>query len=430
MTQTSTLQIDPHQMVLAIESTVDLVGMNDTNHGKRVGYIATQLAHHLGYEASEIHFLFELGLLHDCGVSSDQVHNNLVSHFDWEDAHIHCEIGYQLLKEFKPLTPFALPILHHHTPWETLQNTDLSPEDRRRANLIFLSDRIDVMSAAHYGKDILLFKEEVTRSIESYRDHYFDSELVDAFLEIQQSEAFWIALEERHVIRFTWEMGKVQQRQPLNLEQIRQMALIISYIVDQKSPFTAQHSTRVGVLARYLATHHGLSEEQVDKVEIAGFLHDIGKLRMPDAILDKPGALNEMERSVMNRHSYETYQILRYIDGIEDIALWAAYHHEGINRAGYPFHPTPDNLSIEARILSVADVFQALAQNRPYRKGMELPQIIEILDQYVESEKLDPSIVKIAKENQQKCLEIAAGCAPENRGKETPVFSVSGSLSI
>ena len=61
---------------------------------------------------------------------------------------------------------------------------------------------------------------------------------------------------------------------------------------------------------------------------------------------------------------------------------------------------------------------------------MELPQIIEILDQYVESEKLDPSIVKIAKENQQKCLEIAAGCAPENRGKETPVFSVSGSLSI
>ena len=99
MTQTSTLQIDPHQMVLAIESTVDLVGMNDTNHGKRVGYIATQLAHHLGYEASEIHFLFELGLLHDCGVSSDQVHNNLVSHFDWEDAHIHCEIGYQLLSK-------------------------------------------------------------------------------------------------------------------------------------------------------------------------------------------------------------------------------------------------------------------------------------------------------------------------------------------
>lgn len=430
MTHHSTLQIDPHQMVLAIESTVDLVGMNDTNHGKRVGYIATQLAHHLGYDTADIHYLFELGLLHDCGVSSEQVHNNLVSHFDWEDAHIHCEIGYQLLKAFKPLSTFALPILHHHTPWKELQQADLSTEDRRRANLIFLADRIDVMSAAHYGKDILLFKGEVTKAIEGYRDDYFDPELVDAFLEIQQSEAFWIALEERHVIRFTWEMSKIQQRQLLDLEEIRQMALIISYIVDQKSPFTAQHSTRVGVLARYLATQHGLPNEQADKVEIAGFLHDIGKLRMPDAILDKPGALNEMERSVMNRHSYETYQILRYIDGLEDIALWAAYHHEGINRAGYPFHPSPEKLSIEARILSVADVFQALAQNRPYREGMELSQIIEILDQYAESGKLDPTIVQITKENQQKCLEIAAGCAPENRGKETPVFSVSGTLSI
>ena len=403
--------------------------MSDTNHGKRVGYIATQLAHHLGFDASEIHYLFELGLLHDCGVSSDQVHDNLVNHFDWEDAHIHCEIGYQLLKSFQPLSRFALPILHHHTPWEELQQIELSPEDRRYANLIFLADRIDVMSAAHYGKDILLFKGEVVKAIERYRGNYFDPELVDAFLDAQQSEAFWIALEERHVIRFTWEMTRIQQRQSLDLEQIRQMALIISYIVDQKSPFTAQHSTRVGVLARYLACQHGLPEEQADKVEIAGFLHDIGKLRMPDAILDKPGRLSEMERSVMNRHSYETYQILHYIDGLEEIALWAAYHHEGVNRAGYPFHPSPDKLSIEARILAVADVFQALAQNRPYRKGMELTQIIDILDQYAESGKLAPDIVEIAKQNRQKCLEIAAGCAPENRGKETPVFSVSGAHS-
>ncbi len=420
MESKSELEIDRRQMVVAIETAVDLVGMNDTSHGKRVGYIASQIAYAMGQDEGEIQSIFELGLLHDCGVSSDQVHENLVNHFDWQDVQIHCEIGQALLKSFEPLADFALPILHHHTPWNELQYSDLSERDRFRANLIFLADRIDVMSSSHYGKDILLARKDIVEVIRSHGGHYFDPELVEVFCEIEQTEAFWIALEERHVIHYTEEMARLEQKCRLNCSQLKQFAKILSYIVDQKSAYTAQHSARVGILARYIAGMSGIEGVKLDKIEIAGFLHDIGKLRTPDSILKKAGPLTAEERSVISHHSFETYEILRKIDGLQEIAVWAAYHHEEVNQGGYPFHPAGDDFSVEARIIAVADVFQAMVQDRPYRDGMTLDEVIQVMEADVISGKLDGEIVELVKENRDRCFAIALGEAEENQGNEVP----------
>ncbi len=405
----SQLQIDLRQMILAIESAVSLVGMNDTNHGKRVGYIAGQLAHQLGYSDQSVQYAFDLGLLHDCGVSTQQMHSNLVNHFDWQDAHVHCQIGHDLLKDFEPLAQFAIPILYHHTPWEELVDNDISAQDARMANLIFLADRIDILASTHYGIDILLANKEILHSINHFAKHYFDPVIVNAFNSVAGSEAFWIALEDRHIIRYTWDMGQIGNNQPLSISQIKQLSMIMSYIVDQKSPFTAQHSLRVSALAKFLAESYGLMDEQCEKIEIAGLLHDLGKLHTPDNILEKPGPLNELERSIMNEHSYETYEILRQIKGLGEIAQWASFHHECLNGAGYPFHPNKKDLSIEARVIAVADVFQALVQDRPYREGMRISEVVEILENFTQSGKLDQDIVNIAKKNQQECFNIAKG---------------------
>ena len=415
---------DLRQIIYALETTVDLVGMNDNDHGKRVGYIASQIAHQIGFSEQTMQFSFELGLIHDCGVSTDQVQTQLINHFDWENAYIHCHVGYQLLNGFEPLRRYAIPIRYHHTPWDKLDSAGISPQDARMANLIFLSDRIDVQSAAHYGKDILLAKKYIIESIERHSGTYFDPLLVEAFLMLERSEAFWISLEERHIDRYTWDMGRFDSPITLTLPQLRYFSLMIAYIIDQKSPFTAQHSARVGCLARYLARAYGLFEETCDKIEIAGFLHDIGKLHMPDKLLEKPGALSEAERSIICQHSYETYEILRHIEGLGEISLWASYHHEGINGAGYPFHPAERDLGIEARILSVADIFQALVQDRPYRKGMPLDKVLHILEGYANNRKLDHSIVKLTKEHGEKCFEIAKGLAEENRYSEEPLVSL------
>ena len=403
------LQIDLRQMILAIESAVSMVGMNDTNHGKRVGYIAAQLGHQLGFSEDDLQYCFELGLLHDCGVSTEQMHANLVNHFDWTDVHIHCEIGYRLLKGFDPLSKFAEPILYHHTPWTELQEKDLKNQVSRMANLIFLSDRIDVMSAQHYETDILLARDEIVKSISGYSGSYFDPVLVDAFMQVEKSEAFWIALENRHITRYVWDMGNVGNESLLTLPQVKQLSLIMSYIVDQKSPFTAQHSIRVADLSRFLAETYGLSENQCDKIEIAGLLHDLGKLHTPDSILEKPGPLNAPERSIMNQHSYETYEILRHINGLGEVAKWAAFHHEGINGTGYPFHPNERDISIEARMIAVADIFQALAQDRPYRTGMTIKQIISILEEMADNGKLDREIVNMAVQKAEACYQVARG---------------------
>ncbi len=422
MTSYSELSIDLRQMILALETTVDLVGMNDTNHGKRVGFIASQIGHQLGYSDQDISFLFELGLLHDCGVSTEQMHSNLVNHFDWEDAHIHCRIGYNLLKNFEPLSKFALPILYHHTAFEELHKFEVNMHDAKMANIIFLADRIDVTAASHYGSDILLARKGIVKSINDYSGTYFDPKLVKAFLELERSEAFWISLEDRHITRYTWDMGQFESTRELSIFQLKQLSLIMAYIVDQKSPFTAQHSARVGCLAKHIATRYGLFDEQCQKIEIAGFLHDIGKLRTPDNILEKPGKLTETERSIMNQHSYETFEILRHIKGLEEVSAWAAFHHEGLNGTGYPFHPREKDLSIEARIIAVADVFQALVQDRPYRKGMPLVKVLSILNEFVESGKLDEAIVDIAIKDSDKCFEIAKGEAEENKESEVPFF--------
>lgn len=407
MSTASEVRVELRQMVIAIETAVSMVGMNDTNHGKRVGYIASQIAHQLGLGEQDKQFSFDLGMLHDCGVSTEQMHTNLVNHFDWEDAHIHCEIGYRLLKDFEPLAQFATPILYHHTAWKNLAGLDIAESDARMANLIYLADRIDVLGAAHYETDILLARDDVVASILRHRASLFDPQLVDAFLQVEKSEAFWIALENRHISRFVWDMGQFKNSEWLNFKQLKQLSLILAYIVDQKSPFTAEHSVGVAALARYLAVSLGLPETDCDKIEIAGLLHDLGKLHTPDQILAKPGPLNAAERSIMSQHSYETYEILRHIDGIEDIARWAAYHHEGLNGAGYPFHPSGAELGIQTRIIAVADIFQALVQDRPYRPGMQLAEVLEILEQFGRDGKIDPALVQLARQHGQTCFEIA-----------------------
>jgi HD-GYP domain-containing protein (c-di-GMP phosphodiesterase class II) len=151
----------------------------------------------------------------------------------------------------------------------------------------------------------------------------------------------------------------------------------------------------------------GLPQLQCEKVEIAGLLHDLGKLKVPDDVLDKPAALNDAERSLMLRHSFESYQILRRIAGLEEIALWAAYHHEIPAGKGYPFHAASGELSPEARIIAVADVFQALAQDRPYRKSLPPTEIRNILLEMAQQQRLDEEVVSRVADDLEQCWQRA-----------------------
>ena len=109
----------------------------------------------------------------------------------------------------------------------------------------------------------------------------------------------------------------------------------------------------------------------------------------------------------MQRHSFDTYNILKRIHGLEDVALWAGQHHERVNGTGYPYRLRHEQLSQEARIVAVADVFQALAQNRPYRRALAPAEVLQILQDEVRAGKLDATIVAKVCEKLEICARIA-----------------------
>lgn len=390
------LHADLRHVIYALSDALDLVGIDDLGHGKRVGIMAAACAEAQGADHDEVAFLFDLGLLHDVGVSSTVTHAHLVAEFDWESSQVHCETGYRLLHDFAPLARLALPIKYHHTHWEDLLAQGVDAQIARSANLIYLVDRVDALAAPHYANgNLLMHTEGIREQIAAHAHSYFSPDLVEVFHAASRSEAFWLTLEPRGIQAYLTDMLAQGEPYAASAAELKQLAGIFSRIVDAKSPFTAEHSLGVSRLSRFIAERMGISLQNCDKIEIAGLLHDIGKLRVPDEILDKPAKLDERERKVMNTHSFESYQILRLIPGFEEIAPWAAYHHEEPGGDGYPFHLTAKDMAMEARILRVADIFQAMAQDRPYRAGLPADKVGEFMQDLVRQGRIEPEIFAV-----------------------------------
>jgi len=162
-------------------------------------------------------------------------------------------------------------------------------------------------------------------------------------------------------------------------DDIDRIASAFADIVDAKSPFTGSHSQRVAALAESLATRLGVPVADAVDVRRAGLLHDIGKLGVPNTILDKPGALTEAEFEQIRRHPELTRRILAPITRFDRVAELGASHHERLDGLGYFRGLTAPELSTGARIVAVADVFEALTADRPYRSAMPRERALAIV---------------------------------------------------
>lgn len=401
------LEIDYKQVIYALSDSLDFVGVDEIHHGKRVGLMARECAKAMGWTENEVSLLFEIGLLHDCGVSSTRIHRHLISEFDWSNSQAHCEVGYNLLKNINLFQPLALPIKYHHTHWKQLEEVDIDPKVRQFANIIFLADRVDILAAHHYGRDILVAREDIRQSITQKIGDFFYSEINEAFWEAAEKQAFWLSLTPEHLTYHLSEIRKKTEKKSISARELKEIALMFSQIVDAKSAFTMEHSAGVARLARFLGEEIGLSKEILFKIEIAGLLHDLGKLKIPDEILEKRGPLSKQERSVIEEHSFETFEILGKITGIEDVARWAAYHHERPDGKGYPFQVDKSQLEIEALIICASDVFQALIQNRPYRPALSIREALSIMGEMAREGSLDQEVVHLIEKNAPACYEYA-----------------------
>lgn len=163
------LTVDLNQIVIALADALDLVGVDEVAHGKRVGYMAFKCAYEMGRDKASRERLFNIGLLHDCGVSSTREHNKLVTETQWEGADAHAEEGAALLRTFSPFYDYADVVRYHHTAWRDLAGvTQLDEHTKLDANLIFLVDRIDATSASHYGVDLMEKTQEIRDWLRGY----------------------------------------------------------------------------------------------------------------------------------------------------------------------------------------------------------------------------------------------------------------------
>jgi putative nucleotidyltransferase with HDIG domain len=234
--------------------------------------------------------------------------------------------------------------------------------------------------------------ETALRMLRARRGTWFDPELVRAVQILHTSGRLWTHCQPRDVEATRTEVLLLDPgvSSPLTSERVDRICEAFGNVVDAKSPFTYHHSLGVTEVAEAMARELNLAPERISLVRRAAFLHDIGKLAVPNHILDKRGRLDAREWSIITRHPKISGSILRRVSAFRELASLAAEHHERLDGSGYPFGLRADQLSLESRLIAMADSYSAMAENRPYRPGLQVKVILEEIGRDVPT-KFDPT---------------------------------------
>ncbi|MEW6527958.1 MAG: HD domain-containing phosphohydrolase [Spirochaetota bacterium] len=388
---------------MALSKSIDLVDHDIGSHNKRVAYIAGRLCHNIGLSADEITKTVVAAALHDIGVLKETDYKELVD-FNYKGGiDYHSLMGYRLLDSCQMTKDIAPIVLYHHTLYTEKQHIENTGTVPLAAEIIHLADRVDV--CIEYKNDVLSQKDHVCKTIREYSGDRFNPDIVRSFIQLANQESFWFDLQFNNIEKSL--KGYIFYDPFLSLEQIHSIALLFTKIIDFRSRFTATHSTSVAMVAKELGKLLNFSPRECLMLDIAGHLHDIGKLAIPLSILEKPDKLTSNEWRIMKQHTYFTYRILDEIDNtvLKIINEWAALHHEKMDGSGYPFKTPGEDLSVGSRIMAVADMFTALAESRPYRDSMDDDMIIQEL-QKAKNNTLDGNVVDVLIKNYDALKDI------------------------
>jgi HD-GYP domain-containing protein (c-di-GMP phosphodiesterase class II) len=202
------------------------------------------------------------------------------------------------------------------------------------------------------------------------RGTWFDPSLVDRMLKWRREAEGWSQPTGEAIAESVTALEPGAEAKTLNAEELDNIARAFADIIDAKSPFTFNHSANVAAFSVAIARATGADAAELRRIYRAGLLHDIGKLGVSNRILDKPARLTPEERVEVERHPVFTNNILSHVRAFDDFAWTASIHHECLDGSGYPYKLTAPQIDGPARMICVADVFEALTADRPYRAGM------------------------------------------------------------
>jgi len=381
-------------LLLTLSEAMDLSNPTISQHQYRTAYIALEIACYAGIRDDRLENIFTASLLHDIGALTVEekilLHNN-----EAEDEELHTVRGEILLNRIPWLKGISKIVRNHHRDWKDWDDGLENPVVMA-SQIIYLSDYIE--RQIDRSRYILHQTEDIVDIVRKLQDGRVNEKIVSYFIDISKREDFWLDLVNPRLYSVLLHNGPFHNR-PVALDDILLISNLYRDLIDFKSPYTATHTSGVAECASKLSELFGFADIDIKYMRIAGNLHDIGKLLIPNSIIEKPGKLTAHEYAIMRCHSYYTYHTIDSIGGLHRIAEWAAYHHERLDGSGYPFHYSGDEISTGARIMAVADVFTALIEDRPYRKGLDEYQIHKIIKNQADNNLLDKKVVELLFDN-------------------------------
>jgi putative nucleotidyltransferase with HDIG domain len=424
--RSATLQLA--EVVSSLSAALDMTDGQPVGHSARCCWIGMHIGARLQLDTSELHDLFYMLFLKDLGCSSNAAricqlyatndhdfkrNSKTMDHSLGQILHFvatntavksglatklktilniarnsgsitrdlietRCERGAEIARTMRFPERVAQGILDLDEHWDGRghplgrKETDIS----LMARIALLAQVIDVFH-------ITGGRQAAINEVHRRAGTWFDPQLVSVFEALARDLSFWAVLEGADIEAQVFALEPAAHRSFVDDDLLDDIADGFAQVVDAKSPFTSGHSKRVALYSDMIAEELGMEANRKRWLVRGALLHDIGKLGISNEILDKAGKLDEEEWQAMRNHPVLGQHILSRIDAFSGIATIAMNHHEKLNGKGYPNGIGADELDLETRIVTVADIFDALSADRPYRAAMPTSKALSIMREEV-----------------------------------------------
>ncbi|MDD3415569.1 MAG: HD domain-containing protein [Lachnospiraceae bacterium] len=370
-------------LITSFTKSVDVYNYLLKNHHRRTAAAAYHIGKEYGLDSDSLCDLVIAAALHDIGALTVAERDQLIQ-MDIRNPFPHSSLGSYMLDSFDLFGNISKIVYYHHWRYENDQNWNIGMgKVPIESYILHVADRTDILIDPN--QPILLQKSIVSERIQQNSGTLFHPEVVNAFLNQAMKDSFWLNIDNLDMEVILDLAISKRFEITMTLDLLEQFAFTLSKIIDSRSEFAISHSFGVSQVAFAIANLIGYPFEKSRKIRVAGLLHDMGKIAIPTEIIEKKGSLSETERTGIRTHAYFTSLILNHMEGLEEIAIWAAGHHENHDGSGYPKNLTAISITEEMDVVAYADIYTALSEDRPYRSGMNKEQIKKILhDEFIE----------------------------------------------
>ena len=385
------------QVLLSFSRAISMTLGMGLFHTLQIAKIAYIIGKHLSLNKKQLELLVISALLHDIRISSikknfTKIDNDIIEEKDFDILELlnlakttnSSEITDLLLTHSLEGAQFLKQSAIKDRLYEIFKKDVQKKDSTETLDPVLMSKILavsDLLECATTIEETLEEKAAVaTKLIQNFSDMFLDKPLSEKIYNIVKEKEFWYATVNQRLFDELFQEFDDEVYSLYSKEAIKFFELFALFI-DIKSPHTAKHSTNIAKISKLLAKELNLPKENLSLIYLAGLIHDIGKLAISNAILEKPDKLTKDEYATMKLHPKITKEILKPMKNVHELIAWGAHHHERINGSGYPLGITNEEIPMESKIIAVADVYDALSADRPYRKGMKQEIAFKIIKQ-------------------------------------------------